>query len=120
MIDEVEKGAGRRRVRRQATAACRPAVRHVAHLAVRPHQRRVRRLHGNDISKLPPEFSRAERFDGIFFLDTPGTAEKEKIWPIHSAATAWRRPERTRPDDRDWTGRKSNRAAGWRRCWTCR
>lgn len=26
----------------------------------------------NDISKLPPEFSRAERFDGIFFIDLPG------------------------------------------------
>jgi SpoVK/Ycf46/Vps4 family AAA+-type ATPase len=59
----------------------------------------------NDISKLPPEFGRAERFDGIFFLDTPGTAEKEKIWPIHlgrydlSDGTKERRPE-----DREWTG----------------
>jgi hypothetical protein len=26
----------------------------------------------NDISKLPPEFSRAERWDGTFFLDLPG------------------------------------------------
>ncbi len=26
----------------------------------------------NDISKLPPEFARAERFDGVFFLDLPG------------------------------------------------
>src|SRR6516225_1729324 len=25
----------------------------------------------NDISKLPPEFARAERFDGVFFLDLP-------------------------------------------------
>ena len=29
----------------------------------------------NDISKLPPEFSRAERFDGVFFLDLPGSSE---------------------------------------------
>src|SRR6185312_17108710 len=28
----------------------------------------------NDVSRLPPEFSRAERFDGIFFCDTPGAA----------------------------------------------
>ena len=59
----------------------------------------------NDISKLPPEFGRAERFDGIFFLDTPGTAEKDKIWPIHlgryglADGTGDRRP-----DDREWTG----------------
>ena len=26
----------------------------------------------NDVSKLPPEFSRAERFDAMFFLDLPG------------------------------------------------
>ena len=25
----------------------------------------------NDISKLPPEFVRAERFDGVFFVDLP-------------------------------------------------
>jgi len=59
----------------------------------------------NDISKLPPEFGRAERFDGIFFLDTPGTAEKEKIWPIHLGryGLADGRKER-RPEDCEWTG----------------
>ena len=31
----------------------------------------------NDVSKLPPEFARAERFDGMFFLDLPGSREKE-------------------------------------------
>ena len=30
----------------------------------------------NDISKLPPELSRAERFDGVFFLDLPGRARR--------------------------------------------
>ena len=30
----------------------------------------------NDISKLPPEFTRAERFDGVFFLDLPNVAER--------------------------------------------
>ncbi|MCE9524894.1 MAG: AAA family ATPase, partial [Planctomycetales bacterium] len=57
----------------------------------------------NDISKLPPEFARAERFDGIFFLDLPGPAEKEKIWPIHLARYDRKLSEK-RPDDRDWTG----------------
>jgi SpoVK/Ycf46/Vps4 family AAA+-type ATPase len=57
----------------------------------------------NDISKLPPEFSRAERFDGIFFLDTPSTAEKEKIWPIHLAKYGLKL-NTARPEDRDWTG----------------
>ena len=34
----------------------------------------------NDISKLPPEFSRSERFDAIYFLDLPGAPEKQAIW----------------------------------------
>src|SRR4029077_9391305 len=37
----------------------------------------------NDISKLPPEFARAERFDGGFFLDLPTTAEKDRIWTLY-------------------------------------
>ncbi len=56
----------------------------------------------NDISKLPPEFSRAERFDGVFFMDLPGTAEKEAIWPIHRQQFGITTDKR--PDDRDWTG----------------
>ena len=37
----------------------------------------------NDISKLPPEFSRAERFDGVFFLDLPNVAERNAIWTLY-------------------------------------
>ena len=37
----------------------------------------------NDISKLPPEFSRAERFDGVFFLDLPSAAEKDALWKMY-------------------------------------
>jgi len=33
----------------------------------------------NDASKLPPEFARAERFDGVFFVDLPGRHQKEGI-----------------------------------------
>jgi SpoVK/Ycf46/Vps4 family AAA+-type ATPase len=37
----------------------------------------------NDISKLPPEFTRAERLDAVFFLDLPGAAEKQLIWDMY-------------------------------------
>lgn len=33
----------------------------------------------NDITKLPPEFLRAGRFDGIFFVDLPGSSERTEI-----------------------------------------
>jgi hypothetical protein len=57
----------------------------------------------NDISKLPPEFARAERFDGIFFLDLPSAAEKEPIWQMYRSQLAI--PEaQARPDDASWTG----------------
>ena len=57
----------------------------------------------NDISKLPPEFSRAERFDAIFFLDLPAEAERQKIWQIYR--TKFGIPEdQPLPKDVDWTG----------------
>jgi hypothetical protein len=59
----------------------------------------------NDVSRLPPEFGRAERFDGIFFLDTPGSAEKAAIWPIHLKRYGLALASGAqRPDDREWTG----------------
>jgi AAA+ superfamily predicted ATPase len=33
----------------------------------------------NDISKLPPEFMRAGRFDALFFVDLPSLAERKEI-----------------------------------------
>lgn len=36
----------------------------------------------NDVSALPPEFTRAERFDAIFFVDLPSDAERAAIWRI--------------------------------------
>ena len=57
----------------------------------------------NDISKLPPEFGRAERFDAIFFLDLPAEAERAKIWQIYRGM--FDIPEdQPLPDDTDWTG----------------
>ena len=37
----------------------------------------------NDLSLLPPEFLRKGRFDEIFFVDLPGTDEREDIFGIH-------------------------------------
>lgn len=57
----------------------------------------------NDISKLPPELSRAERFDGIFCLDLPAPAEKDQIWAIYRQQFGI--PEsQVRPDDTSWSG----------------
>lgn len=57
----------------------------------------------NDISKLPPEFTRAERFDAVFFLDLPNVAEKDTIWSLYRDHFGI--PEsQTRPDDSSWTG----------------
>jgi hypothetical protein len=57
----------------------------------------------NDISKLPPEFGRAERFDAIYFLDLPGAAEKEPIWRMYAEKFGLD-PDQRRPQERDWTG----------------
>jgi ATPase family associated with various cellular activities (AAA) len=57
----------------------------------------------NDISKLPPEFSRAERLDACFFLDLPGPREKEAIWRLHMAHFGLD-PGQCRPRDSEWTG----------------
>jgi hypothetical protein len=57
----------------------------------------------NDISRLPPEFSRAERFDGIFFLNLPGTVERDAIWTLYISQFGLD-PIQDRPDDQQWTG----------------
>jgi SpoVK/Ycf46/Vps4 family AAA+-type ATPase len=56
----------------------------------------------NDISKLPPEFSRAERFDGVFFLDLPGSQERQAVWHIYLKKFAI--PDQPLPKDDEWTG----------------
>ena len=37
----------------------------------------------NNISRIPPEFSRAGRFDAIFFLDLPTVNERKEIFQVH-------------------------------------
>jgi SpoVK/Ycf46/Vps4 family AAA+-type ATPase len=57
----------------------------------------------NDISKLPPEFSRAERFDGIFFLNLPQGPEKRRIWQMYLSYYGLD-AQQNLPADDSWTG----------------
>ncbi|MCR9207644.1 MAG: AAA family ATPase [bacterium] len=57
----------------------------------------------NDVKRLPPEFSRAERFDGVFFLDLPGRTQKDEIWRLHRTHFGIADDD-TMPDDDQWTG----------------
>ena len=57
----------------------------------------------NDASKLPPEFARAERFDGVFFVDLPGRDQKDAIWAIYTRHYGLD-AKQARPDDTNWTG----------------
>jgi SpoVK/Ycf46/Vps4 family AAA+-type ATPase len=57
----------------------------------------------NDISKLPPEFARAERFDAVFFLDLPAGKDKEAIWHLYRQQFTIPAGQ-PRPADSDWTG----------------
>ena len=57
----------------------------------------------NDASQLPAPFARAERFDGIFFVDLPGAEQRAAIWDIylkHFGVDA----AQDKPDDTNWTG----------------
>jgi len=57
----------------------------------------------NDASKLPPEFARAERFDGVFFVDLPSRDQKDAIWGIYTRHYGLD-AKQARPDDANWTG----------------
>ncbi|MAT14399.1 MAG: AAA family ATPase [Planctomyces sp.] len=57
----------------------------------------------NDISRLPPEFSRSERFDGLFFLDLPDRKQREQIWEQYLTFYQLD-PAQPRPEDQGWTG----------------
>ncbi len=57
----------------------------------------------NDVAKLPPEFSRAERFDATFFLDFPGHEQKQAIWRIYLDLFEIDRGQKL-PNDDNWTG----------------
>ncbi len=57
----------------------------------------------NDVTRLPPEFSRSERFDSIVFLDLPGHEQKEAIWKLYRGMFEID-PDQQQPDDSQWTG----------------
>ncbi|MFN3150472.1 AAA family ATPase [Bremerella sp.] len=57
----------------------------------------------NDISKLPPELTRAERFDAIFFLDLPGRSQKDAIWQMYLRRFGLASSQ-VLPEDESWTG----------------
>jgi SpoVK/Ycf46/Vps4 family AAA+-type ATPase len=57
----------------------------------------------NDVSKLPPEFTRAERFDAIYFVDLPGSRDKEQIWQLYLKKFELD-PDQKRPSDQEFTG----------------
>ncbi|WDI41026.1 AAA family ATPase [Bremerella sp. P1] len=57
----------------------------------------------NDISKLPPELTRAERFDAIFFLDLPGRSQKDVIWQMYVRRFGLDASQ-VLPEDESWTG----------------
>jgi hypothetical protein len=57
----------------------------------------------NDASKLPPEFTRAERFDGVFFVDLPNDDAKAYIWDLYLEKFNLEKRQ-AKPDHTNWTG----------------
>lgn len=57
----------------------------------------------NDVSRLPPEFTRAERLDGCFFLDLPSTSERAAVWRLYQQKFGLN-DKMPKPDDAGWTG----------------
>lgn len=57
----------------------------------------------NHVDMLPAEFTRAGRWDAMFFFDLPSAQEREAIWKIHRRAFGV--PETAQqPNDANWTG----------------
>ena len=57
----------------------------------------------NDIRRLPPEFTRAERLDAVFFLDLPGAVERQTIWSLYRRQYDIPASQPI-PTDADWSG----------------
>jgi AAA+ superfamily predicted ATPase len=56
----------------------------------------------NDISKLPPEYLRAERWDAIFFVDLPNQEERKGICEIYK--NKYKIEDTQLPNIENWTG----------------
>jgi ATP-dependent 26S proteasome regulatory subunit len=57
----------------------------------------------NDASQLPAPFARAERFDGVFFVDLPAAEQRAAIWDIYLDHFGLDKGQ-AKPDDSNWTG----------------
>jgi ATP-dependent 26S proteasome regulatory subunit len=57
----------------------------------------------NKIEQLPPEFTRAGRFDGVFFVDLPGDEARAYIWNLYLEKFGLDKLQ-DKPDDTSWTG----------------
>lgn len=57
----------------------------------------------NDISRLPPEFARAERFDAVSFIDLPDQTQRRKIWEMYLTKFKLDAAQEL-PQDDEWTG----------------
>jgi SpoVK/Ycf46/Vps4 family AAA+-type ATPase len=57
----------------------------------------------NDVSKLPPEFTRAGRLNAVFFVDLPDRRQRDLIWDLHLGQFGID-PGQRRPGDSEWTG----------------
>lgn len=57
----------------------------------------------NDMTKLPAEFGRSERFDAIVFCDLPGREQKDLIWDQYIQLFGLE-TDCVRPTDDQWTG----------------
>lgn len=57
----------------------------------------------NDASQLPAPFARAERFDGVFFVDLPAADQRATIWDIYLEHFGLDKGQ-AKPDDSNWTG----------------
>lgn len=58
----------------------------------------------NNIKILPPEFCRAGRFDGLFFIDLPNKTERESIWQHYIKQYNPTQESRHDIKDEGWTG----------------
>lgn len=58
----------------------------------------------NNVAMLPPEFSRAGRFDGLFFIDLPTKEEREKLWVYYGGKYSVEIPQPLPLSDEGWTG----------------
>jgi SpoVK/Ycf46/Vps4 family AAA+-type ATPase len=57
----------------------------------------------NSLQGLPPQFTRAGRFNATFFFDYPDRRQREKIWPIYLRKFNLD-PDQPRPPEECWTG----------------